>query len=126
MIRIKNLEKRLSPSFVLKIDELEIKKGDRVALTGLNGSGKSTLLNFPMKKSAAAISRNRRIAFPERLKKTSEFPASRVSLSLFSKAAFCRALKTKRQKRSPEGKSSECSLQGCLQAHLTAFCLMNR
>ena len=42
MIRIKNLEKRLSPSFVLKIDELEIKKGDRVALTGLNGSGKST------------------------------------------------------------------------------------
>lgn len=46
MIKIKNLEKRLSPSFVLKIGELEIKEGDRVALIGPNGSGKSTLLKL--------------------------------------------------------------------------------
>lgn len=46
MIIITNLEKRLSPSFVLKIGGLEIPDGERVAVIGPNGSGKSTLLKI--------------------------------------------------------------------------------
>ena len=46
MIKITNLKKQLSPDFTLRIDELYIKNGERVALIGPNGSGKSTLLKI--------------------------------------------------------------------------------
>lgn len=46
MIKINKLEKKLSPDFTLKIDELYIKNGERVAVIGPNGSGKSTLLKL--------------------------------------------------------------------------------
>ena len=46
MIKITGLEKKLSPDFTLKIGELNIDDGERVALIGPNGSGKSTLLRL--------------------------------------------------------------------------------
>ncbi len=46
MIEIRNLQKQFSSEFTLKVDELHIETGDRVALIGLNGSGKSTLLRL--------------------------------------------------------------------------------
>ncbi len=46
MIKITELEKKLSPEFTLKIGELYIKNGERVAIIGPNGSGKSTLLKL--------------------------------------------------------------------------------
>lgn len=46
MIKIIGLEKKLSPDFTLKIDELNIDDGERVAVIGPNGSGKSTLLRL--------------------------------------------------------------------------------
>jgi putative ABC transport system ATP-binding protein len=47
-IKIKNLEfsYQSSPSPVIKINDLEIKEGDRVFLFGPSGYGKSTLLNL--------------------------------------------------------------------------------
>lgn len=46
MIKITELEKKLSPDFTLKIGELYIRNGERVAIIGPNGSGKSTLLKL--------------------------------------------------------------------------------
>lgn len=46
MIKIYGLEKTLSPNFTLKIGELTINDGERVALVGSNGSGKTTLLRL--------------------------------------------------------------------------------
>ncbi len=46
MIDIYNLEKKFSSDFTLKIDELHIDDGERVAIIGTNGSGKSTLLRI--------------------------------------------------------------------------------
>ncbi len=46
MIRIHDLEKKLSPDFTLRIGDLTIGDGERLALVGVNGSGKSTLLRL--------------------------------------------------------------------------------
>ena len=46
MIGIKDLGKRLSPEFTLRIPSLTIEDGERVALIGPNGAGKSTLLRL--------------------------------------------------------------------------------
>lgn len=46
MIEIRNLEKRLSPEFTLRIPSLTVEDGERVALIGPNGAGKSTLLRL--------------------------------------------------------------------------------
>lgn len=44
MIKCENIKKTYSDRTVLNISSLEIKDGERLALTGPNGSGKSTLL----------------------------------------------------------------------------------
>ena len=46
MIEIRDLEKRLSQEFTLRIPSLTIGDGERVALIGPNGAGKSTLLRL--------------------------------------------------------------------------------
>lgn len=46
MIHISQLKKSFSSDFTLKIDDLHIEKGNRIALIGPNGSGKSTLLKL--------------------------------------------------------------------------------
>lgn len=46
MIELKNVKKNFGERTVLCIDSLEIKKGERLSLTGANGSGKSTLLKI--------------------------------------------------------------------------------
>ena len=46
MIEIRDLEKRLSPEFSLRIPSLTVGDGERVALIGPNGAGKSTLLRL--------------------------------------------------------------------------------
>lgn len=46
MIRLTDVEKRYGRQLVLRIDELTVWQGDRIALVGSNGSGKSTLLRI--------------------------------------------------------------------------------
>jgi ABC-type multidrug transport system ATPase subunit len=46
LIRLTGVEKRYSGQLVLRIDELVVYEGDRIALVGPNGSGKSTLLRI--------------------------------------------------------------------------------
>ncbi|MCP4294375.1 MAG: ATP-binding cassette domain-containing protein [Proteobacteria bacterium] len=43
---LKKIRKSYHPNFVLKIDHLDIKKGEVYALLGPNGAGKTTLLNI--------------------------------------------------------------------------------
>lgn len=46
IIRLAGVEKRYGRHLVLRIDELTVWQGDRIALVGSNGSGKSTLLRI--------------------------------------------------------------------------------
>ena len=46
IIQIKNLHKRLSNSFSIEVNELNIDEGEKVLLLGQNGSGKSSLLRI--------------------------------------------------------------------------------
>ena len=46
LIRLAGVEKRYGGQLVLRIDELTVWDGDRIALVGSNGSGKSTLLRI--------------------------------------------------------------------------------
>ena len=46
LIRLAGVEKRYGSQLVLRIDELTVWQGDRIALVGSNGSGKSTLLRI--------------------------------------------------------------------------------
>ncbi len=44
LIRIRNLHKRFGPLHVLRGVDLDVRKGERIAIIGSSGSGKSTLL----------------------------------------------------------------------------------
>ena len=46
VVRLTGVEKRYGGQLVLRLDELTIRRGDRIALIGSNGSGKSTLLRI--------------------------------------------------------------------------------
>ena len=46
LIRLTDVEKRYGHQLVLRIDELTVWQGDRIALVGSNGSGKSTQLRI--------------------------------------------------------------------------------
>lgn len=63
MIELKNVNKNYGERTVLCIDSLEIKKGERLSLTGANGSGKSTLLKI----IAGVIPYNGKVNVPGRV-----------------------------------------------------------
>jgi len=69
IIEIENLEMVIAGRRILKVDSLQIARGEKVAILGRNGAGKSTLLrclNGFVKPTAGHIMVNQRTVFPLR------------------------------------------------------------